>query len=83
MISSDSGAYESRITSLTDELTTLRAVLSEKESSLAKLRLEILETSERTQRSVAGVYFILIYVMIILKYNELFSNRITMLESGN
>lgn len=50
----DSSGYEFRIKSLTDEVNSLRAMLSERESAISKLRLEFATSSTRLSSAQSG-----------------------------
>ena len=56
LIHQESGGYEFRVKSLTEELIALKASLQDRESTIAKLRIEVHESTDRASQSLAQVY---------------------------
>ena len=57
IIREQSGSFEYRIQSLTEEVNALRAALNEREQIISKLRIEIRESGEKVQKVSALVCF--------------------------
>lgn len=53
----ESGGYELRIKSMTEELNALRGALSERESTISKLRSEFSESSVKLQNYSSMVLY--------------------------
>lgn len=74
VITSESSGYENRIAALNEEIKQLRAQLAEKEGIVSRLRVEIVETSERQQKTLASVLVLVRYgtieIQMLLSINN-------------
>lgn len=58
VVRQESSGYEFRVKSLNEELTSLRAALQERESTISKLRIEVHESTDRASQSLAQVILV-------------------------
>ena len=76
LIQSNSGNYEARITTMTDEINALRAMISEKETIISKMRIEIRETNEKSQKSASFVRLVRIDSSLKVLYTSMLDIQI-------